>query len=130
MTRAASRSTRAVVVHIYNSRRAFYHVCADDQPRTGSRLQQENWASVPAIHRGASRHRWVQPGGGESGYIEGTSGAEHRRRGSVGDGTGMGRLIHYDHAQAERIISVWPEAYGMGTAQRASLPRFHGLPIF
>ena len=36
--------------------------------------------------------------------------------GSIGTGPGNGRLIHYDHRTGqERVISVWPEQYGMGT---------------
>ena len=44
----------------------------------------------------------------------------------------MGRLIHYDHRTGqERIISVWPEAYGMGTAPAEHRYRFQWtFPVF
>ena len=93
--------------------------------------QQDNWAiSLPSqSHRGAiTATDWVQPGGGESGYIAVKPGDPTIVvGGSIGSGPGMGRLIHYDHRTGqERIISVWPEAYGMGdAARRASLP----LPV-
>ena len=52
--------------------------------------------------------------------------------GAVGSGPGMGRLIHYDHRTGqERMISVWPEAYGMGTAPAEHRYRFQWtFPIF
>ena len=44
----------------------------------------------------------------------------------------MGRLIHYDHRTGqERIISVWPEAYGMGTPPSEHRYRFQWtFPVF
>ena len=47
-------------------------------------------------------------------------------------GPGMGRLIHYDHRTGqERIISVWPEAYGMGVAPAEHRYRFQWtFPVF
>src|SRR5687767_14380632 len=59
---------------IYNQPTAqFYHVCADDQqPYYVYGSQQDNWAMrVPShSHRGViTASEWVQPGGGESGYI-------------------------------------------------------------
>ena len=106
---------------IYNQATAqFYHVCADDQqPYRIYGSQQDNWAiSLPSqSHRGAiTMADWVQPGGGESGYIAVKPGDPNIVvGGSVGSGPGMGRLVHYDHRTGqERIISVWPEGYGMG----------------
>jgi photosystem II stability/assembly factor-like uncharacterized protein len=108
---------------IYNQPTAqFYHVCTDDQrPYRVYGSQQDNWAiSLPSqSHRGAiTTTDWVQPGGGESGYIAVKPGDPAIVvGGSVGSGPGMGRLIHYDHRSGqERVISVWPEAYGMGIA--------------
>ena len=76
---------------------------------------------------------WVQPGGGESGYIAVKPGDPAIVvGGSVGSGPGMGRLIHYDHRTGqERIISVWPEAYGMGTPPAEHRYRFQWtFPVF
>jgi hypothetical protein len=44
----------------------------------------------------------------------------------------MGRLVHYDHRSGqERIISVWPEQYGMGTAPAEHRYRFQWtFPVF
>ena len=123
---------------IYNQPTAqFYHVCADDQrPYRIYGSQQDNWAiSVPSqSHRGAiTATEWVQPGGGESGYIAVKPGDPAIVvGGSVGSGPGMGRLIHYDHRTGqERIISVWPEAYGMGVPPAEHRYRFQWtFPVF
>ena len=123
---------------IYNQPTAqFYHVCADDQrPYRIYGSQQDNWAiSVPSqSHRGAiTATEWIQPGGGESGYIAVKPGDPAIVvGGSVGSGPGMGRLIHYDHRTGqERIISVWPEAYGMGIPPAEHRYRFQWtFPVF
>jgi photosystem II stability/assembly factor-like uncharacterized protein len=123
---------------IYNQPTAqFYHVCADDQrPYRVYGSQQDNWAiSLPSqSHRGAiTATDWVQPGGGESGYIAVKPGDPAIVvGGSVGSGPGMGRLIHYDHRSGqERVISVWPEAYGMGIAPAEHRYRFQWtFPVF
>jgi photosystem II stability/assembly factor-like uncharacterized protein len=123
---------------IYNQPTAqFYHVCADDQrPYRIYGSQQDNWAiSLPSqSHRGAiTAMDWVQPGGGESGYIAVKPGDPAIVvGGAVGSGPGMGRLIHYDHRTGqERVISVWPEAYGMGIAPAEHRYRFQWtFPVF
>jgi hypothetical protein len=123
---------------IYNQPTAqFYHVCADDQqPYRVYGSQQDNWAiSLPSqSHRGAiSTIDWVQPGGGESGYIAVKPGDPAIVvGGSIGTGPGMGRLIHYDHRTGqERVISVWPDTYGMGTASAEHRYRFQWtFPVF
>jgi photosystem II stability/assembly factor-like uncharacterized protein len=115
----------------------FYHVCADDQrPYHVYGSQQDNWAiRLPSqSHRGAiAAIDWVQPGGGESGYIAVKPGDPAIVvGGSIGTGPGMGRLIHYDHrAGQERVISVWPEQYGMGVAPAEHRYRFQWtFPVF
>ena len=70
---------------IYNQPTAqFYHVSADDQqPYRIYGAQQDNWAiSMPSqSHRGAiTTSDWVEPGGGESGYIAVSPATEHRLR--------------------------------------------------
>ena len=123
---------------IYNQPTAqFYHVCADDQrPYRIYGSQQDNWAmSVPSqSHRGAiTAIDWVQPGGGESGYIAVKPGDPNIVvGGAIGSGPGMGRLIHYDHRTGqERLISVWPEGYGMGTPPSEHRYRFQWtFPLF
>jgi photosystem II stability/assembly factor-like uncharacterized protein len=123
---------------IYNQPTAqFYHVCADDQqPYRIYGSQQDNWAmSIPSqSHRGAiTANDWVQPGGGESGYIAVKPGDPAIVvGGSIGTGPGNGRLIHYDHRSGqERIISIWPEAYGMGTPPAEHRYRFQWtFPVF
>jgi photosystem II stability/assembly factor-like uncharacterized protein len=123
---------------IYNQPTAqFYHVCADDQePYRIYGSQQDNWAiCLPSqSHRGAiTTTEWIQPGGGESGYIAVKPGNPSVVvGGSIGTGPGMGRLIHYDHRTGqERVISVWPEAYGMGIAAVEHRYRFQWtFPVF
>ena len=123
---------------IYNQPTAqFYHVCADDQqPYRIYGSQQDNWAiSLPSqSHRGAiTTTDWIQPGGGESGYIAVKPGDSNVVvGGSIGTGPGMGRLIHYDHRSGqERVISVWPEGYGMGVAPAEHRYRFQWtFPVF
>jgi len=123
---------------IYNQPTAqFYHVCADDQqPYRIYGSQQDNWAiSLPSqSHRGAiTMTDWVQPGGGESGYIAVKPGDPNIVvGGSIGTGPGMGRLVHYDHRSGqERIISVWPEQYGMGIPPAEHRYRFQWtFPVF
>jgi photosystem II stability/assembly factor-like uncharacterized protein len=123
---------------IYNQPTAqFYHVCADDQrPYRIYGSQQDNWAiSLPSqSHRGAiTTIDQVQPGGGESGYIAVKPGDPSIVvGGSIGTGPGMGRLIHYDHRSGqERVISVWPEQYGMGIAPAEHRYRFQWtFPVF
>ena len=123
---------------IYNQPTAqFYHVCADDQrPYRIYGSQQDNWAiSLPSqSHRGAiTTIDQIQPGGGESGYIAVKPGDPAIVvGGAVGSGPGMGRLIHYDHRTGqERLISVWPEGYGMGIAPAEHRYRFQWtFPVF
>jgi photosystem II stability/assembly factor-like uncharacterized protein len=123
---------------IYNQPTAqFYHVCADDQrPYRVYGSQQDNWAiSLPSqSHRGAiTSIDWVQPGGGESGYIAVKPGDPAIVvGGGIGSGPGMGRMIRYDHRTGqERIISVWPDTYGMGTAPAEHAYRFQWtFPLF
>ena len=123
---------------IYNQPTAqFYHVCADDQrPYRIYGSQQDNWAiSLPSqSHRGAiTAVDQIQPGGGESGYIAVKPGDPNIVvGGSIGTGPGMGRLIHYDHRSGqERVISVWPEQYGMGIPPVEHRYRFQWtFPVF
>ncbi len=123
---------------IYNQPTAqFYHVCADDQePYRIYGSQQDNWAmSLPSqSHRGAiTAHDWVQPGGGESGYMAVKPGDPAIVvGGSIGTGPGNGRLIHYDHRTGqERMISPWPEGYGMGIPPAEHRYRFQWtFPVF
>jgi photosystem II stability/assembly factor-like uncharacterized protein len=123
---------------IYNQPTAqFYHVCADDQrPYRIYGSQQDNWSiSLPSqSHRGAiTATDWIQPGGGESGYLAVKPGDPAIVvGGSIGTGPGMGRLVHYDHRSGqERIISVWPEAYGMGIPPAEHRYRFQWtFPVF
>jgi photosystem II stability/assembly factor-like uncharacterized protein len=123
---------------IYNQPTAqFYHVCADDRrPYRIYGSQQDNWLiGLPSqSHRGAiTATDWVQPGGGESGYVALKPGdPDIVVAGAIGSGPGMGRLIHYDHRSGqERVISVWPEMYGMGVAPAEHPYRFQWtFPVF
>jgi hypothetical protein len=123
---------------IYNQPTAqFYHVIADNQkPYRVYGSQQDNTAmSVPSQSAlGAIvQSEWLRPGGGESGYIAIKPDDNHIVvAGAIGSGNGMGRLIHYNHhTRQERIISVWPEPYGMGVGAVEHKYRFQWtFPIF
>jgi len=108
----------------------FYHVAADTRfPYRVYGSQQDNSAiSLPSRSTlGAiTKTEWVEPGGGESGYI-----AIHPDDpdvvfgGAIGSGAGNGRLIRYDgHTGQKRNITVWPEEFGMGDGAKDFPMRF------
>jgi hypothetical protein len=81
--------------------------------------QQDNWAMrVPSISfEGAiSWKDYVEPGGGESGYIAISKKPPHLVfGGGIGTGLGHGRLIAWNPDTGQkRNITVWPEVSGMG----------------
>src|SRR5947209_8174347 len=98
----------------------FYHVTTDEKVPYGVYgSQQDNWAMrVPSVSfEGAISWRdYVEPGGGESGYI-----AISKRPpytvfgGGTGTGAGHGRLIAWNPETGQkRNVTVWPEVFGMG----------------
>ncbi len=97
-----------------------YHVTADDQiPYHVYGSQQDNWAMrLPSLSfDGAiSWKDYVEPGGGESGYIAVSRKPPHRVfGGSIGSGTGDTRLIAWDPTtRQKRNVSVWPDDLGNG----------------
>jgi photosystem II stability/assembly factor-like uncharacterized protein len=106
---------------LYNQPTAqLYHVTTDQQfPYRVYASQQDNTAiSLPsASARGViTMTEWFEPGGGESGYIAiKPNDTNVIVAGAIGSGAGTGRLIHYDRrTDHEKMISVWPETYGMG----------------
>ncbi|HEU5440537.1 MAG TPA: hypothetical protein VFU88_14705, partial [Ktedonobacterales bacterium] len=98
----------------------FYHVTTDDQvPYNVYGSQQDNWAMrVPSFDQeGAiSWKNYVEPGGGESGYIAISPKPPHMvYGGGIGTGNGHGRLIAWNpETRQKRNIAVWPEDYGKG----------------
>ncbi|HET9017484.1 MAG TPA: glycosyl hydrolase, partial [Thermomicrobiaceae bacterium] len=108
----------------------FYHVVADDKvPYNVYGSQQDNWAMrVPSIDfEGAiSWKDYVEPGGGESGYIAISPKAPHRvMGGGIGTGAGHGRLISWNPETGQkRNITVWPEVHGMGAGAESLKYRF------
>ncbi len=116
---------------LYNQPTAqFYHVAADT--RTPYRVygsQQDNTAiSLPSRSTlGAiTTGEWVEPGGGESGYIAARpDDPEVVFGGAIGSGAGNGRLIRYDGRTGhKRNITVWPEEFGMGDGAKDFPYRF------
>jgi photosystem II stability/assembly factor-like uncharacterized protein len=108
----------------------FYHVTTDDHvPYRVYGSQQDNWAMrLPSIgFEGAiSWKDYVEPGGGESGYI-----AISRKPpylvygGGIGTGLGHGRLIAWDpETRQNRNITPWPEVHGMGAGAETLKYRF------
>ncbi len=123
---------------LYNQPTAqLYHVFANQQqPYRLYASQQDNSAiSLPSLAtRGAiTAVDWIEPGGGESGYI-----AVHPDDpnivigGAIGSGSGNGRLICYDRRTDQaRVITVWPEATSMGVGAIDLKYRFQWtFPIF
>jgi photosystem II stability/assembly factor-like uncharacterized protein len=98
----------------------FYHVTTDDNvPYHVYGSQQDNWAMrLPSIgFEGAiSWKDYVEPGGGESGYIAISRKPPHMVfGGGIGTGLGHGRLIAWNPATGQkRNVTVWPEVVGMG----------------
>ena len=108
----------------------FYHIITDDQvPYYVYGSQQDNWAMrLPSIDfDGAiSWKDYVQPGGGESGYI-----AISRKEpytvfgGGIGTGPGHGRLIAWNpQTRQTRNVTVWPEVWGSGVGAETLKYRF------
>jgi photosystem II stability/assembly factor-like uncharacterized protein len=98
----------------------FYHVTTDNRVPYGVYgSQQDNWAMrVPSISfEGAISWRdYVEPGGGESGYIAIGKKPPHMVfGGGIGTGAGHGRLIAWNPETGQkRNVTVWPEVFGMG----------------
>jgi len=98
----------------------FYHVTTDDRtPYYVYGPQQDNWAMrLPSIDfEGAiSWKDYVEPGGGESGYLAISRKPPHLVfGGGIGTGLGHGRLIAWNPETGQkRNVTVWPEVLGMG----------------
>jgi photosystem II stability/assembly factor-like uncharacterized protein len=108
----------------------FYHVVTDNaQPYNVYGSQQDNWAMrLPSIgFEGAiSWKDYVEPGGGESGYIAISKRAPYKvYGGGIGTGTGHGRLLAWNpETRQTRNITVWPEVHGFGAGAEALKYRF------
>jgi len=107
-----------------------YHVAADTRfPYRIYGSQQDNSAiSLPSRSTlGAiTKLEWVEPGGGESGYIAvRPNDPDVVFGGAIGSGAGNGRLIRYDGRTGQkRNITVWPEEFGMGDGAKDFPMRF------
>ena len=130
--RAASPSTAGTWSSIYNQPTAqFYHVTTDNQmPYRVYGSQQDNTA-MRAAERSSStaRSRWtdyVEPGGGESGYIAvSPTTPTSSSAAAIGTGAGHGRLIACEpDTRQKRNITVWPEVHGMGAGAESLKYRF------
>jgi hypothetical protein len=108
----------------------FYHVVTDNQqPYHVYGSQQDNWAMrLPSIgFEGAiSWKDYVEPGGGESGYIAISKRPPHKvYGGGIGTGTGHGRLLAWNpETRQTRNITVWPEVHGFGAGAESLKYRF------
>jgi len=108
----------------------FYHVTTDDHvPYHVYGPQQDNWAMrLPSAEsEGAiSWKDYVEPGGGESGYIAISKRPPHLVfGGGIGTGAGHGRLIAWNpETRHKRNITVWPEVHGMGAGADTLKYRF------
>lgn len=100
----------------------FYHVVADDAvPYNVYGSQQDNWAmALPSLDfEGAiSWKNYVEPGGGESGYIAiGRKPPHIVYGGGIGTGPGHGRLIAWNPDTGQkRNVTVWPEVQTVSVA--------------
>ncbi|HEU5330946.1 MAG TPA: glycosyl hydrolase, partial [Thermomicrobiales bacterium] len=108
----------------------FYHVTTDDRVPYGVYgSQQDNWAMrLPSIgFEGAiSWKDYVEPGGGESGYIAVSPKPPHKVfGGGIGTGPGHGRLIAWNPETGQkRNVTVWPEVHGFGAGTDQHKYRF------
>jgi photosystem II stability/assembly factor-like uncharacterized protein len=108
----------------------FYHVVADDQvPYNVYGSQQDNWAMrLPSIDfEGAiSWKDYVEPGGGESGYIAISKKSPYKVfGGGIGTGNGHGRLIAWNPLTGQkRNVTLWPEVHGSGVGAEYHRYRF------
>src|SRR5216683_1759156 len=108
----------------------FYHVTTDEKvPYNVYGPQQDNWAMrLPSISfEGAISWRdYVEPGGGESGYIAISRKPPHLVfGGGIGTGLGHGRLLAWNPETGQkRNVTVWPEVLGMGAGADSLKYRF------
>ncbi|MCA1645290.1 MAG: hypothetical protein LC797_07415 [Chloroflexi bacterium] len=108
----------------------FYHVTTDQQvPYNVYGPQQDNWAMrLPSVgFEGAiSWKDYVEPGGGESGYLAISRKPPHLVfGGGIGTGLGHGRLIAWNPETGQkRDVTVWPEVLGMGAGAESLKYRF------
>ena len=108
----------------------FYHVTADNRtPYWIYGSQQDNTAiAIPSLSfDGAiTREDWVEPGGGESGYIAVQSVEPGLVfAGGIGSGVGDGRLLTWNPRTRQiRNVTVWPETHGMGAGAEQQKYRF------
>jgi photosystem II stability/assembly factor-like uncharacterized protein len=108
----------------------FYHVTTDDrQPYHVYGPQQDNWAMrLPSIgFEGAiSWKDYVEPGGGESGYIAISKKPPYKVfGGGIGTGLGHGRLLCWNpETRQTRNVTVWPEVHGFGAGAQELKYRF------
>jgi photosystem II stability/assembly factor-like uncharacterized protein len=108
----------------------FYHVTVDDQvPYHVYGPQQDNWAMrLPSIDfEGAiSWKDYVEPGGGESGYLARSPNPPHIVfGGGIGTGLGHGRLIAWNPETGQkRNVTPWPELHGFGAGAEHLKYRF------
>ena len=98
----------------------FYHVTTDHRtPYNVYGSQQDNWAMMlPSISfEGAITWKdYVEPGGGESGYIAIKPTEPYTvYGGGIGTGPGDGRLLAWNPQTRQiRNVTVWPESRGYG----------------
>lgn len=108
----------------------FYHVTTDNQvPYNVYGSQQDNWAMrVPSIgFDGAiSQKHYIEPGGGESGYIAISPKPPYKvYGGGIGTGLGHGRLLAWNPETGQaRNVTVWPEVHGFGAGADVMKYRF------
>ncbi len=108
----------------------FYHVTTDTQaPYHVYGSQQDNWAMrLPSVStEGAiSWKDYVEPGGGESGYIAIKPTEPYTVfGGGIGTGLGHGRLRAWNpETRQSRNVTVWPEVHGFGAGTDQHKYRF------
>ena len=108
----------------------FYHVTADEQvPYNVYGSQQDNWAMrLPSMDFEAaiSWKDYVEPGGGESGYIAVSRKPPYKVfGGGIGTGNGHGRLIAWNPQTGQkRNVTMWPEVFGSGVGAEHHRYRF------
>jgi photosystem II stability/assembly factor-like uncharacterized protein len=110
----------AQLYHVTTDRRFPYRLYASQQDNTAISLPSLSYDGVITVAD------WIEPGGGESGYIAVQPHEPHLVfGGAMGMGPGVGKMIAYDpQSEQRRDVTIWPEDHGIGSGVGTDRYRF------